>query len=81
MAQILEKKEFREEAAGIINVHASNEKDWSDNSIKGIIKAVEWPSFKEAVTSGLCTMVSSAVIGGILYVYGYAVNQLVSLIM
>lgn len=51
---------------------------WQDDTIRGIIKAVQWPSFPKAVKNTLGTMSASVVIGIFLYFYGFCINQLIA---
>ena len=48
-----------------------------DNSIAGIIKAIQWPSFSKALKYALYTMTASVVIGLFLFIYGYGINQVI----
>lgn len=56
------------------------QKNWQDNSVKGIIKAVEWPPFKKAAKDAVCAMTASAFIGACLYLYGFGINQIIAFI-
>lgn len=48
-----------------------------DNSIAGIIKAIQWPSFLKALKYAFYTMTASVVIGVFLFIYGYGINQMI----
>ena len=48
-----------------------------DNSIAGIIKAIQWPSIPKALKYAFYTMTASIVIGLFLFIYGYGINQVI----
>jgi preprotein translocase subunit SecE len=52
---------------------------WKNDSFKGILKAIQWPKFTKALQYTVYSMIASGIIGGILYIYGYGINQLISL--
>ena len=57
--------------------HVHEEVNVIDNSIAGIIKAIQWPSFLKALKYAFYTMTASVVIGLFLFIYGYGINQMI----
>lgn len=54
---------------------------WKDESICGILKAIQWPTPFVAARSAALSMAASAVIGGMLYLWGYVVNQVIAFVV
>ena len=45
-----------------------------------IIRQVRWPGPIPALKLAVCTVVASAVISGVLYLYAYVINQAVAIL-
>lgn len=82
MAQFMTKTEKRTELNNVINdIQCGNENDkWADNSVKGIIKAIQWPKPLVAMRNAVYTISASVLIGGVLYLYGYLINQAIAMV-
>lgn len=82
MAQITTNAEKRTNLSDVINDMNKEQvaMKWQDNSVKGIIKAVEWPHPLKALKIALGSMGASVVISLILYFYGYGINQVIALL-
>lgn len=81
MAQILENTDRQESIEDIVNElnhHDFNEL-WQDEKIRSIFKAITWPRPLTAIKYTLETITASTIIGLLLYVYGYGINQLIAL--
>ena len=71
-------KEHVHEEVSIKNQNEDKKKiNAIDNSIAGIIKAIQWPSFLKALKYAFYTMTASVVIGLFLFIYGYGINQMI----
>lgn len=82
MAQFATKTDKRTELNDVVSdIHRNDVNNaWADNTVKGIIKAIQWPKPLTAIKYAAYSISASVVIGGILYVYGYAINQAISMI-
>ena len=76
---IIQKSELKTETEDIVEVEDIERVLWKDDSFKGILKAITWPTFGKAVKYTTYSLISSATIGGILYFYSYGINQLIGL--
>lgn len=76
---ITKKSELNTNTEDIIEIENNREEAWKDGSYKGIIKATTWPSFGKAIKYTTYSLISSVVIGTILYFYSYGINQLIAL--
>ena len=76
---IIQKSELKTETPDVIEKEDSKEFLWQDDSYKGILKAITWPKFGNAIKYTVYSLISSAAIGGVLYFYSYGINQLVGI--
>lgn len=56
-----------------------NEKKRTDTAF-AIIRQVRWPGLIPAVKLAICTVVASAAISSVLYLYAYVINQMVAVL-
>lgn len=83
MAQVIKKTNTREEIrdAAIIDAENKGGNEWSDNTIKGILKSIQWPNPLNAIKDAGLSMAASVFIGGVLYLYGYAISQAIAMLV
>ena len=76
---IIQKSELKTEKEDILEIKDTKEFLWQEDSYKGILKAITWPKFGNAIKYTIYSLISSATIGGVLYFYTYGINQLIGL--
>lgn len=50
-----------------------------DNSVTGVLKRIEWPSFATAIKYAINCMIATAVMGILLTLYEFGINTIFSL--
>ena len=64
-------------------IYAATEekRKYGGNSAKEIIRSIEWPSPVQAVKSSLYAFVATGVIGCVLHLYSYGINEVIHMIL